>query len=80
MWHTIFYSRSLIEVLFNFGSMCPIALIGKNDVNRHSIIVHFSNKRWVVYPIKYFEKERAPKSFPLSIASLNYSIIIRRQC
>ena len=57
----MFYSRFLTEVFIDFGSMCLIAQIGKNHVNRqrwHSITVQFSNKKWMVYKIKCFGKQR----------------------
>ena len=43
--------------------------IGKKYVNRQKyIIVHFNNKKWIVYTIKCFGKlvRRAPNSFLLS--------------
>ena len=55
----MFYFRSLTEAFIDFGSMCPIAKIGKNRVNRqrwYSIIVQFSNKKRMVYTIKCFGK------------------------
>ena len=81
----MYYMGSFAKTFINFRSLCTIAQIGRSHVcwyRWHSMTAGFSNKKWMVYTIKYFEKvsQESTKVSPLSIASLNFSMITNKQC